>query len=199
MKTKLGRFLTLFLILILVPFSVLAEDGATADTKADGMPYVLNAFEGTTLDLTQYEGKAIWLNFFTGWCPYCMTELPYIKQIFEDYDPEQLEIVLIHVWDGEDAEDSQAIIEEYGLQDMNMVEDEDMALTTLVGLQGYPTSYFIDKEGYLYGGTYGLDYDGMAAYMDGMNVARRTAATDESATVTDGADASASATPAVKR
>ncbi|MDD2396248.1 MAG: TlpA disulfide reductase family protein, partial [Sphaerochaeta sp.] len=87
----------------------------TGDTNDAGMPYVLNTFEGTALDLTQYQGKAIWLNFFTGWCPYCMTEMPYIKQIFDDYDPEQVAILLVHVWDGETADDSQEVIEKYGL------------------------------------------------------------------------------------
>ena len=210
MKTKFFRVFALVLILALVPFAAFAESdassGSSANTTADaavaddsdttgdtndaGMPYVLNAFEGTNMDLTPYEGKAIWLNFFTGWCPYCMTEMPYIKQIFDDYDPEQVAILLVHVWDGETADDSQEVIEKYGLQDMTMIEDEQMTLAGLVGLQGYPTSFFIDKDGYLYAGTYGLDYDGMAQYMAELNVAKRPD------TVAAGATAVVTATPA---
>lgn len=190
MKTNIFRVITLVLILALVPFAAFAESDAasTADTNDAGMPYVLDAFEGTNLDLTQYQGKAIWLNFFTGWCPYCMTEMPYIKQIFDDYDPDQIAILLVHVWDGETADASQSVIEKYGLQDMTMIEDEQMTLAGLVGLQGYPTSYFIDKDGYLYAGTYGLEYDGMAQYMEELNVAKRSDAVTAADTATPAPD-----------
>lgn len=43
--------------------------------------------ENTGLDLTPNEGKAIYLNFFTGWCYYCMQEMPDIKTLYETYDP----------------------------------------------------------------------------------------------------------------
>ncbi len=200
MKTIVRRFLTLLAVLALMPFTAVAESDAAAANDA-GKPYVLNAFEGTALDLTQYQGKAIWLNFFTGWCPYCMTEMPYIRQIFDDYDPDQLAIVLVHVWDGENAADGQAVVAKYGLEGMIMVEDEDMTLAGLAGIQGYPTSYFIDKEGYLYGGTYGLEYDGMAGYMEALGVSKLASASDSpsAATVAPSATvAVATATPAAK-
>jgi thiol-disulfide isomerase/thioredoxin len=186
MKRFVRRFLTLLAVLALVPFSAMAESDA-ADTNDASKPYVLDAFAGTALDLTQYQGKAVWLNFFTGWCPYCMTEMPYIRQVFDEYDPNQLAIVLVHVWDGENAADGQAVVTKYGLQGMTMLEDEDMSLSGLVGLDGYPTSFFINKEGYLHAGTYGLDYAGMAAYMDELGVSRL-----------DGGNAAATATPAVE-
>jgi thiol-disulfide isomerase/thioredoxin len=203
MRIRIQRFLALLAVLALVPFSAFAQSDAadTADTSAEDMPYVLDAFQGTALDLTQYQGKAIWLNFFTGWCPYCMTEMPYIRQIFDNYDPEQLAIVLVHVWDGEDAAEGQAVAAEYGLQEMIMVEDEDLALSNLVGLQGYPTSFFIDKEEYLYASTYGLDYDGMAAYMEELGVGTRAVTTDAVSTPTavpESGDATSSATTVAK-
>lgn len=195
-KRSLIRWLTLTLtLLLLLPAASLAEtaapvetfasteaaqaaDAASAttaptDTNAQGKPYVLDAFAGTNLDLTQYAGKAIWLNFFTGWCSYCMEEIPYIKQVFDEYDPDQLQIILIHVWDGENADDSAAIVKKYGLEDMLLVEDEKLDLSNLVGLQGFPTNLFIDKEGYLHSGSYGLTYDEMVAYMDALNVGKK--------------------------
>ncbi|NLI20701.1 MAG: TlpA family protein disulfide reductase [Clostridiales bacterium] len=159
------------------PAETAAADTTPAETNEAGKPYVLNVFAGTNLDLTQYQGKAIWLNFFTGWCTYCMKEMPEIKRVFDEFDPDQLAIVLIHVWDGENGDDSKSIIERFGLQDMIMVEDEEMQLAGMVGLQGYPTSFFIDKEGYLYGGTYTLDYSGMVEYMTGLGVGLRPEAT----------------------
>jgi len=179
---KMNRLLAALMALVLLPFAALAQSEPTA-TNADSKPYVLNAFEGTTLDLTQYKGKAIWLNFFTGWCPYCMTEMPYIKQVFDEYDPNEVAIILVHVWDGENADDSKKVIEKFGLQDMTMVEDQDKTLAGLVGLSGYPTSIFIDKQGYLHTGAYGLEYKAMVQYMEELGVAKRVTAIN-SATVT---------------
>ncbi len=178
MKKTLMRLAALMLVLMVAPVAALAETTAP-ERNANDMPYVLNAFDGTTLDLSQYKGKAVWLNYFTGWCQYCMVEMPHIKQAFETYSTDELAIVLIHVWNGEDADDSAEVVKQFGLEAMTMVEDTDMTLSTIVGLTGYPTSIFIDKEGYLAKVINALDYDGMAEIIDGMGVAK--AATDAAA------------------
>ena len=174
------RLMAVALVVLLLPVAALAQPAATAtpEPNEQGMPYVLTAFEGSPLDVSQYAGKALFLNFFTGWCGYCMQEMPEIKEIYDAYDPNEVAIVLVHVWDGETAEESAAVVKQYGLEELNLVEDEQFQLATLIGLTGYPTSIFIDKEGYLYGGVAsGLDFDTMAQYLDGMNVAKRAVTT----------------------
>ena len=179
MMKRMKQTVTLILALVMVtmPFTVFAET-APAATNAAGKAYVLGEFANTPLDVSQYKGKAIWLNFFTGWCSYCMEEMPAIKETFDAYDPNEVAIVLVHVWDGENADDSAAVIEQFDLQDMIMLEDEQKTLATLIGLQGYPTSIFIDKDGYLSTVTYALDAAGMSAALDEMGVAKRAATTD---------------------
>ncbi len=176
MQKQFARLLSLLLAVLMVPLASLAEanpaETAPPEKNAEGMSYVLNTFDGTKLDLTQYKGKAIWLNFFTGWCGYCMTEMPFIRQAFDAYSPDEVAILLIHVWDGENADDSAAIVKRFGLEGMTVIEDEDMALSGKVGLSGYPTSIFIDKQGYVKTGTYGLEYSQMAEILDGLGVAK---------------------------
>lgn len=188
MKRKLQQLLMLLAIFTLVPFAVLAETATTettpaetsatetapAETNADGMPYVLSYFKDTPLDVTQYEGKALFLNFFTGWCYYCMQEMPEIKEIYDTYDPDQVAIILIHVWDGEDASDSAEVVSKYGLEDIILLEDEQLTLTNMVGLSGFPTSLFIDQQGYLKSYQPGaLDFDAMSQILDSMGIAKR--------------------------
>jgi thiol-disulfide isomerase/thioredoxin len=183
MKKNLRRFLVALLVLALIPFASLAEstsgDGATADTapaatNAAGLPYVLDYFADTPLDVSLYQGKALFLNFFTGWCYYCMQEMPEIKQIYDTYDPNDVAIVLVHVWSGEDATDSAAVVEQYGLQELNLIEDDQLVLADMIGLTGFPTSLFIDKDGYLNAYQPGaLTYDSMASALEGMGVGKR--------------------------
>lgn len=188
MKKMIQRLLTLLAVLTLVPFAALAEaaptattpaettqtETAPAETNADGMPYILSYFADTPLDVTQYEGKALFLNFFTGWCHYCMQEMPEIKEIYDTYDPDQVAIILIHVWDGEDASDSAQVVSKYGLENMILLEDDQLTLTNLIGLSGFPTSLFIDQQGYVksYQPT-ALDFDTMSQILDSMGIAKR--------------------------
>jgi thiol-disulfide isomerase/thioredoxin len=131
------------------------------------------ALAESKLDLTPYKGKAIFLNFFTEWCPYCMQEMPAIKTIFNTYSQEELQIILVHVWDGEDERNTESIRQTYGLQDMTFFEDQDMGLARLVGLPGYPTSIFIDKDGYLEAGIpSALSLEQMAQAMESMGVSK---------------------------
>lgn len=123
-------------------------------------PEVISQFAQTKLDLEPYRGKAIFLNFFTEWCPYCMEEMADIKKVFDDYDPETLQVILVHVWDGETKKETKSVTEKYGLQDMTFFEDTDGALATFVGLQGYPASLFVAADGTLSGAyNYAMEYD----------------------------------------
>jgi thiol-disulfide isomerase/thioredoxin len=182
------RLIVMLLIITLVPFAALAEsasdvtpESTPAATNGDGQSYVLDYFKDTPLDVSKYKGKALYLNFFTGWCYYCMEEMPDIKKLYDAYDPSEVEIILIHVWSGEDATDSAAVVEKYNLQALTLVEDEDMVLTNLVGLSGYPTSLFIDKDGYLTAYQSGqLTYESMASVLDQMGVSKRDEGTADS-------------------
>lgn len=171
MQNWLRRGISLLVALMVLPFAAIAEATPPA-RNADNMPYVFDVFKGTAVDLTQYKGKAVWLNFFTGWCTYCMEEMPDIKKAFETYSMDELAVVLVHVWDGENADDSAAVVQRFGLDGVTMVEDQDMSLAALVNLQGYPTSIFIGKDGYLASVAYALKYEDMAKIIDGMGVAK---------------------------
>jgi thiol-disulfide isomerase/thioredoxin len=200
MRPAFIRILSLVFALLLLPTAAFAEDssedsdGDSAEYEAsetaeqtdeqpsddDSAPvYVVDYFAGTALDLSQFAGKAVFLNFFTEWCPYCMEEMPDIKRIYDLYDPESLAIVLVHPWDGENADNTASVVAKYGLEGINTVEDTDMAISQIVGMPGYyPTSVFIDKNGYLYYAVASkLEFDLMAQLMDEMGVPLRNGTT----------------------
>ncbi len=128
----------------------------------------------TSLDLTPYLGKTVYLNFFTEWCYYCMQEMPDIQRMHETYDEDGLEIVLVHVWDGEDESNTENVRETYGLEDVTFFEDQDFAVASMVGLQGYPASLFLHPDGTLASGAnYLLTWEQMSAQLDEMGVARK--------------------------
>ena len=165
-QTMLRRMVSLTLSLLLL--------AAVPTAMAQAEPRKINLFEyfeGSDLDLTPYKGKALFLNFFTEWCPYCMDEMPSIKKLYETYSPDALQVILVHVWDGEDQSNSDSIIKTYGLEDMTFFEDKDMKLSTLLSLTSYPLSVFFGKDGNIaVGGSGALTYEKMAATLDKLEV-----------------------------
>lgn len=170
MKKGLFRLISILLALLLVPLAAFAEV-APPSKNADGDPYILNRLTGSVVDATAYKGKAIWLNFFAGWCGYCMEEMPDIKKIFETYSSDDLAIILVHEWSNEDADDSAAVVKRFGLEAMNLVEDKDMSLFAKFNPLGLPTSIFIDAQGYQVLNWPGfLTYEQMTNIMDTMGI-----------------------------
>ncbi|MFH1513706.1 MAG: redoxin domain-containing protein [Bacillota bacterium] len=183
-----------------------SQAGEQGQDEEDERFDLIGFFAGTGLDLSQYAGQAVLINFFTEWCPYCMEEMPDIKQVFDTYDPNSLEIILVHPWDGEDASNTASVVSRFGLEGVTTIEDEDFALTTLVGVPGYPTSIFVDPDGYLYHAVASkIDFSMITSIFDDMGIPRRdgTAAlpastqrpSDSTAVNTTNADATTGATP----
>lgn len=168
MKKRLATTMLALLLCLSACISAQAKEGTAAKPEYNdqNMPYVLTYFNGTALDLSAYEGKAIFLNFFTEWCGYCMQEMPAIKRIWQEYAGDQFAVVMVHVWSGEDGAATERVKAKYEMQDMTFVEDKDTSLADSIGLEGFPTSLFIDQEGYLLGQTNALDYDSLVQIMD---------------------------------
>lgn len=180
MQSKKPKRLLIFLLVLLLLMTgttALGEGETKVKTNAQGMPYVLDAFEGTVLDLSAYEGKAVFINFFASWCGYCIQEMPTIKRVWEEYSSDELAIVMVHVWSDsynsvEDESKTEYVKEEFQMQDMTFVEDRDQMLSYMVGLTGFPTSVFIDKEGYLLGSASALGYNDLTRIMEMLSVGK---------------------------
>ena len=136
---KLAGLLVLTVLLAAAPLAPAEE--------APNVTELMNSY--TELDLSPYLGKTVFINFFTEWCYYCMQEMPDIKALYDTYSEDELAIVLVHVWDGENADNTASVKGKYGMEDMTFFEDEDMMVASLVGLQGYPASLFLNPDGTL--------------------------------------------------
>lgn len=154
--------------LLLMPLGAQAQSEPTPPNVTELMQ------KYTDLDLTPYLGKTVYLNFFTEWCYFCMQEMPDIKQMYDTYDEDALQIVLVHVWDGEDESNTESVKEKYGLEDLTFFEDKDFTAATMVGLQGYPASLFLNPDGTIAtGANYLLTWEDMSAQLDAMGVQRK--------------------------
>ena len=137
------RLLALVLCLMLMT----GLTGAYAQTVTPNVTDLL--FKYTDLDLNPYKGKTVLLNFFTEWCYYCMQEMPDLKKVNDMYDPEAFQMVLVHVWDGEDETATETVKARFGMEDMVFFEDTDRMVASVVGLMGYPATIIVEPDGEL--------------------------------------------------
>lgn len=63
--------------------------------------FKIQSMEGKTLRLSDFKGKAVILNFWTTWCASCMTEMPDLNWLHDQY-PDDLQIIGISL-DGDDG------------------------------------------------------------------------------------------------
>jgi cytochrome c biogenesis protein CcmG, thiol:disulfide interchange protein DsbE len=66
-------------------------------TNDDGTTYQLTDLDGNPIRLADLRGKAVWINFWTTWCPPCQSEVPILRELSERYRGQGLELVAISV------------------------------------------------------------------------------------------------------
>jgi len=112
---------------------------------ADGTTYQLNDLSGNPIRLADLRGKAVWVNFWTTWCPPCQSEVPILRDVSERYRDRGLELVAISVQETSPA-DVAAYADRY---DLGYTIGFDGSGEIFRAYKGYglPTQVFIDPNG----------------------------------------------------
>lgn len=109
--------------------------------------FALDDLNGQTVRLSDFRGKPILLNFWATWCPPCRKEMPQLQDFHEQYGDR---IILLGIDWGEDAKTVKGFLDRLGVSHLNLLDQRGTAFV-LYKLTGIPTSFFIDREGYIRG------------------------------------------------
>lgn len=108
--------------------------------------HTLLTLAGEEVELSQWRGQPIVLNFWASWCLPCRLEMPELAAFYEG----QEEIMVIGVNYQEEAAQAQGFVETLALP-FPILLDEEGTLAAALGLRAMPTTYFIDAEGRVVG------------------------------------------------
>lgn len=139
-----------------------SKDGMRMAPNAD---LVLVDQDGTEHRLSDYRGKTVFLNFFATWCGPCQREIPDIEALYRDRGENAGEVVVLGVANPKTSEHPQnsdvgvdeveAFIDEYGIT-YPVLMDTTGQLFSSFGVSSFPTTFMIDKDGYVFGYAAGM-------------------------------------------
>lgn len=104
------------------------------------------------LNLSDYQGKVVILDFWATWCPPCRKGIPDLVEIKKEFKNKGVEIIGISLdgitRGGTTKNDVAPFIKEYGINYPIVVGDGNIA-QQYGGIQSIPTSFVIDKDGFI--------------------------------------------------
>lgn len=132
-----------------------SQDDAGSSDAIPAPDFTLTDQYGNEHTFSDYKGKTVFLNFWATWCPPCRSEMPDIQQIYEDYGYNEDELIVLGVAGpglGQEGsvEEIAAFLAENGYT-FPVVMDEEGLLFYQYGIQAYPTTFMIDREGNVFG------------------------------------------------
>ncbi|WP_426351277.1 cytochrome c biogenesis protein CcdA [Alloiococcus sp. CFN-8] len=134
------------------------EEAEEESTPA--IDFTLTDQYGNEHKLSDYKGKVVFLNFWATWCPPCRKEMPDIQALYEKYNKNSEDVVILGVASPKSAENPNTReTDKEGV--LSFLEENDLSFPILFDntgdvfyeyyVQSLPTTYLIDKEGNIHG------------------------------------------------
>ena len=98
------------------------------------------------INLYDFKGKLIILNFWATWCLPCREEMPSLDSLQSNTKLNNLKIFPINIGQ-EDVSKSESFFKELNIQNLEIYFDTPITLAKKFSLRGIPTTIILNKEG----------------------------------------------------
>ena len=133
------------------------------DEKIKTQNFILKRLDGNEVSLQDYRGKIVFLNFWATWCLPCLVEMPSMEKLYNEFKDKGFTILAIDMQ--EDADSVSVFKEKYKLN-FPILLDSDGSVGQFYGVRSIPTTYLVDREGYLIGSAIGArDWASKSAFL----------------------------------
>jgi len=102
--------------------------------------------QNNQLNLSNYKGNILLLNFWATWCAPCKDEMPSLDLLKSNKDLNNLKIFPVNV--GQDnVKKAKKFFDDLNIKNLDLYFDENINLTKKFALRGIPTSILLNKNG----------------------------------------------------
>ncbi len=126
--------------------------------------------DGNPVAFSDFAGKPAVINFWATWCPYCVKELPDFDKAMGEFK-DKVNFIFLDVADGrqETVSGAKAFLEKQNYENIYSYFDTGLEGVTLFGLNSFPTTVYVDKDGNLYTACIGMtNYDSIVSVLAAM-------------------------------
>ncbi len=140
-------FIAIFFVLSLFAGTGTSFAGQTLSVlknKPVASNFKLEDQDGKMVQLTDFRGKVVIINFWASWCPPCRKEMPSMQRAWEILSKEGIMMLGINV--GEDSDAIFAFTAEYPVE-FPLLMDKTSGVFEKWGARGLPMTYILDPDG----------------------------------------------------
>lgn len=99
---------------------------------------------GQQINLSDYRGKVVLIDFWASWCPPCLLSLPAYDNMRQEIGSGEFEIIAINV--DEETEDGLRFLEDHPVR-YPVIADPEGDIGIPYGIRSLPRSFLLDREG----------------------------------------------------
>ncbi len=132
-------------------------DSLSPEVGEPAPQFALRDPDGKLVQLSDFAGQPVWINFWATWCGPCRRELPDIQHLAAEFEEDGLVVLTLN--QGESAGTATDFWEELGL-DLAILLDSSEDVAGQYRLIGLPNNFFIDEDGILQGFQHGFLTEG---------------------------------------
>jgi len=128
-----------------VPGKITSEKKEELKDLGAAPEFLLQDYNGNQVSMADFEGKALILNSWAAWCPFCREELPDFAALQKEFAND---IVVVAIDRAESLEKAKGYTDEIGVtNDMVFLLDPDDSFYRSIGGFSMPETLFVDTNG----------------------------------------------------
>lgn len=107
--------------------------------------FSLQTLDGREMQLSDYRGHLVFLNFWATWCGPCKVEMPAMEKLYREFRPKGFAVVAVSS-DPEGAAVTRPYRDSLGLS-FTIAHDPDMLVSRLYGVRSLPVTFLVNRDG----------------------------------------------------
>ena len=107
---------------------------------------IFEDFSGNEINLNQYNGKLVIINFWTTWCAPCKKEMPSLDKLYQAKNFKNLQVFAVNMEQPNPLK-TKKFFADLNIQKLEIFFDNNLNFVKEFKLRGVPTTVLINKKG----------------------------------------------------